>query len=182
MAVLAAAVTANAAPAGPRSLRLTAQGLSADLADVSLRHVLDTIAREARVRIVTDTPTEMRVTARFRDLPLEDALKRLLRSDALVFIYAPAEAGSTAARARLMEVRAYVGSARRAGDLTGSNDTPVAAVKPAEEEDTNDGVVVAPSRSLGDAPRSGHHSGGRRRCGARRRAHPRAGGRRPRYP
>ena len=144
LAVLAPAVTTSAVLADARWLRVTGQGVSADLADVSLRHVLDTITREARVRIVTDTPPEMHVTVRFRDLPLEEALKRLLGSDALVFIYAPTEAGADGApRSRLTEVRAYDGSGLRAGDLTGGNDAHHASVMFAGSEDANDGAGAA---------------------------------------
>lgn len=119
-AVLATAVTESGAvqpdpgaPAAARAFQMEVDGqyLAAAIDDVPLEEVLARVAREARLRIVTDVAGAQRVTARFQGVPLEEALRRLLPAGGLVFVYGPAapEAGGMAP-ARLLEVRAYVAS------------------------------------------------------------------------
>jgi hypothetical protein len=143
VAVLAAVITesgarelhpAEAAAAPARLLQFTAQGLTADITDVPLQQLLEAIAREARLRIVTDVPVERRVTIRFRDLSLEEALRRLLRFDGVVFVYS---AASTATRSRLTEVRAYVGSGTPFAEGAGTHDQSASVPEP------SDGAVLA---------------------------------------
>ena len=55
--------------------------------EVSLRLILERIGEIARIKVQVDAPAEERITVEFEDVPLEDALRRLLRHRSVVLIY-----------------------------------------------------------------------------------------------
>ncbi len=72
--------------------------LSVKLQDVSLREVLQEIARQGGLTLVPSGSLEYRITAEFHQLPLEEALRRILRQRSFAVEYSqqrPEESPST---------------------------------------------------------------------------------------
>lgn len=78
----------HAARPSELSLRVTADGrLSADLRDVSLSTILKAIAREAGTKITVPSALSYPVTASFDDVPVDEALRILLRRESYILVY-----------------------------------------------------------------------------------------------
>jgi hypothetical protein len=85
-------------------LAVAGQRVTADIADAPADRVLAALAVATGTRIAVDVAAT--TTARFRDLPVEEAVRRLVPDAGLVFLYA----GS-----RLTDVLAFGSSSRSAG-------------------------------------------------------------------
>jgi hypothetical protein len=102
---------------GIQSMNYEDGRLSLEAQDASLDKVLTELARMAMITIVADGPIQDRVTAYADRLPLEKALKRVLRGKDTSFVYAARDEGSPT-EYDIVEVRIYLanedkGEARR---------------------------------------------------------------------
>ena len=85
--------------------------LTAAIVESPLPTLLQVIARQGGVEIFLHASLEGTVTATFRDVPLEEALRRILRTTNAVFIYSQRSSASAgASQARLSEIHVYPGS------------------------------------------------------------------------
>ena len=86
------------------SIKIRGDLLTASVAGAPLQSVLEAIARESGVKILIFAPTEERITVEFREVPLDVALRRLVREKNSAFIYSrsrpPADAGVQSQRLR----------------------------------------------------------------------------------
>jgi hypothetical protein len=81
--------------------------LSLDARDASLEKLLRELARMAMLTVVSDGPIEGKVTVYADRLPLEKALRRILRGKDTSFVYSP-KAGTSPTQYEVTEVRIYV--------------------------------------------------------------------------
>jgi hypothetical protein len=83
--------TTGPAPAPPAAAPVTIEArgdrLTVRAREVSLRLILERIGEIARITVHIEAPTEERITVEFQDVPLEEALRRLLRHRSAVLIY-----------------------------------------------------------------------------------------------
>ncbi len=84
--------------------------LSLDARNASLDKILSEVARMAMLTIVADGPIEGRVTVYTTRLPLEKALRKILRGKDTSFVYT-AKADTSPAEYEVMEVRIYLAKA-----------------------------------------------------------------------
>lgn len=92
---------------GIRSMRYEDGLLSLDAKDAPLDKVLEELARLAMVTIVSDGPAEGRVTVYLDRVPLDKALRKILRGKDTSFVYG-AEPNTSPPRYAVREVRIYV--------------------------------------------------------------------------
>jgi hypothetical protein len=166
--VTEAEVTAphEAAPSRqPFMIEINGGLVTAEIHDASLLKVLETIASESDIRIFGPV-TDERVTVRFQDLPLDEALRRMLRGKSFTFIYsaAPSE-DDTAPPSRLEEVYVITVGAASAPSAVASSavrtspsrrvppetDRAVAGVPPAPRENPTGPVSVPTGARAGDS-------------------------------
>jgi len=95
---------------GIQSMRYEDGRLSLEAKDASLDKVLSELARMARLTIIADGPIEGRITVYAERLPLEKALRKILRGKDTSFVYA-AKAETSPAEYDVMEVRIYLAKA-----------------------------------------------------------------------
>ena len=105
-----AAVARGAAPIDVREGRVTAT-----VVESPLPTLLQAIARQGGIQIFLHAPLDEMVTVTFRDVPLEEALRRILRTTNAVFVYSEAraetrQASARAPQARLSEIHVYPGA------------------------------------------------------------------------
>jgi len=95
------------------SIKIRGDLLTTSVAGAPLQSVLEAIARESGVKILIFAPTEERITVEFREVPLDVALRRLVREKNYVFIYSRSRprADAGARSQRLKEVHVYPGPA-----------------------------------------------------------------------
>ena len=85
--------------------------VTAVIVESSLPTLLRSIARQGGVEIVLHASLEGTISVMFRDVPLEEALWRILRTTNAVFIYSQrSSARAGAPQARLSEIHIYPGS------------------------------------------------------------------------
>ncbi len=105
--------------------------LTAVIVESPFPTLLQAIARQGGVEIFLHASLEGTVTVTFRDVPLEEALRRILRTTNAVFIYSqPSSARAGAPQARLTEVHVYPGSTTTATPVPGvvlGAETPMAS-------------------------------------------------------
>ena len=89
-----AAVARVAAPIDVREGRVTAT-----VVESPLPALVQTIARQGGIQIFLHAPLDEMVTVTFRDAPLEEALRRILRTTNAVFVYSEARAETRQASA-----------------------------------------------------------------------------------
>ena len=102
---------------GIQSMKYEDGRLSLEVKDASLDKVLNELARMAMLTIIADGPIEGRVTVYADRLPLEKALRKILRGKDTSFVYA-AKAETSPTEYDVLEVRIYLamadkGEARR---------------------------------------------------------------------
>ena len=95
---------------GIQSMRYEDGWLSLEAKDASLDKVLSELARMAMLTIIADGPIEGRVTVYAERLPLEKALRKILRGKDTSFVYA-AKAETSPTEYDVMEVRIYLAKA-----------------------------------------------------------------------
>ena len=95
---------------GIQSMKYEDGRLSLEAKDASLDKVLSELARMAMLTIIADGPIEGRVTVYAERLPLEKALRKILRGKDTSFVYA-AKAETSPTEYDVMEVRIYLAKA-----------------------------------------------------------------------
>ena len=95
---------------GIQSMRYEDGRLSLEAKDASLDKVLSELARMAMLTIIADGPIEGRITVYADRLPLEKALRKILRGKDTSFVYA-AKAETSPTEYDVMEVRIYLAKA-----------------------------------------------------------------------
>jgi len=95
---------------GIQSMKYEEGRLSLEAKDASLDRVLSELARMAMLTIIADGPLEGRITVYADRLPLEKALRKILRGKDTSFIYA-AKAETSPTEYDVMEVRIYLAKA-----------------------------------------------------------------------
>jgi hypothetical protein len=119
--MLVVVLVLQAALPGAEALALVARGaqpievregrVTAVIVESSLLTLLRSIARQGGVEIVLHASLEGTISVTFRDVPLEEALRRILRTTNAVFIYSQrSSARAGAPQARLSEIHVYPGS------------------------------------------------------------------------
>jgi len=129
-----AAGDAHALDPTPWSVVVADDRLTVQLDQVPLSLVLAEVARQAGLRVSgSDGTGDMRVSASFRDLPLADGLRRLLRDRSYVLVDAPAPPGTPMPR-RMGEILVLThGQPRSAAQPAGDpGETAVAERDPSE--------------------------------------------------
>lgn len=71
---------------GPEPARFTGEPISLDLKDADLKDVLRTFARIGRFNLVVDPEVKGSVTVRLEDVPWDQALDVILRSNGLGYV------------------------------------------------------------------------------------------------
>ena len=95
--------------------------LTAVIVESPLVTLLQAIARQGGVEIFLHASLEGTVSVTFRDVPLEEALRRILSTTNAVFIYSqPSSARAGTPQARLSEVHVYPGSTTTATSAPGA--------------------------------------------------------------
>jgi hypothetical protein len=124
---------------GPRLVEFADDLLTVDVRDVSLKELLQEVARQGGLTIMMDGSIDERMTVRFDKLPVDDGLRRILRDQNFVLKYAQrAIEESQWARPRIMEVRI----------LARSDDTaPIQTSRVDDVQSRDPGPEVAPERS-----------------------------------
>lgn len=89
-------------------LRAEPGTLSLDVRDAPLERILQEISRLADVTITADGPLQGKVTLRAEKLPLDTALKKLLKGRDMTCLYGPEKASGAPERYRLQSVRIYL--------------------------------------------------------------------------
>ena len=146
---------AGAQPDGTIAVRVADGRLTLRADNALLEQVVATVQRESGVPVRRAAPLAGRITASFRDVPLEAGLRRLLAGADLVMLYSLADsAAAGSAAARLTYVRVYASAAP--GPRSVEND--IAAVTAREDSGLDiadaDGAhddAVALGRLLRDA-------------------------------
>jgi hypothetical protein len=110
---------------GIQAMRYTEGSLSLETKQAPLERVLEALSRLAAVTIISDGPVEGRLTVRINELPLDTALRKILRGKDTSFVYVP-QGNASSEPYQLKEVRVYVaeggkGEGRR---YTSSRKTP----------------------------------------------------------
>ena len=111
----------QAALPGAEALALVARGaepievregrVTAVIVETALPALVQTIARQGGIAVFLHASLEGTVSVTFRDVPLEEALRRILRTTNAVFIYSQrSSARAGAPQARLSEIHVYPGS------------------------------------------------------------------------
>jgi hypothetical protein len=118
--------------------------LSLDARNASLDKLLSEVARMAMLTIVADGPIEGRVTVYTDRLPLEKALRKILRGKDTSFVYT-AKADTSPAEYEVMEVRIYLEKAGQGEPRRYSYSR-----KKQEEDDARD--LSRPRRGRGRGP------------------------------
>jgi hypothetical protein len=95
---------------GIQSMKYEDGRLSLEAKDASLKKVLNELAQMAMLTILADGPLEGRITVYADRLPLEKALRKILRGKDTSFVYA-AKAETSPTEYDLMEVRIYLAKA-----------------------------------------------------------------------
>ena len=95
---------------GIQSMKYEDGRLSLEAKDASLDKVLSELARMAMLTIIADGPLEGRITVYADRLPLEKALRKILRGKDTSFVYA-AKAETSPTEYEVMEVRIYLAKA-----------------------------------------------------------------------
>ena len=95
---------------GIQSMKYEDGRLSLEAKDASLDKVLNELARMAMLTIIADGPIEGRITVYLDRLPLEKALRKILREKDTSFVYA-ARAETSPTEYDVMEVRIYLAKA-----------------------------------------------------------------------
>ncbi len=95
---------------GIQSMRYEDGRLSLEAKDASLDKVLSELARMAMLTIIADGPIEGRITVYAERLPLEKALRKILRGKDTSFVYA-AKAETSPTEYDVTEVRIYLAKA-----------------------------------------------------------------------
>ncbi|MFQ5918136.1 MAG: HEAT repeat domain-containing protein [Candidatus Binatia bacterium] len=89
--------------------------LTAEARGSPLQEVLEAITRKCGIRIFLAAPTEETVTVEFRNLPIDEGLRRILEGRSFVFLYSRASSDSKRTPiARLEEVHVLTGAGKRA--------------------------------------------------------------------
>src|SRR5207247_7954858 len=120
----------QAALPGAEALALVARGaqpievregrVTAVIVETALPALVQTIARQGGIAVFLHASLEGTVSVTFRDVPLEEALRRILRTTNAVFIYSQrSSARAGAPQARLSEIHVYPGSPSAATAATG---------------------------------------------------------------
>lgn len=97
---------------GIRSMRYEAGLLSLETHDAQLEKVLSELSRMAMITIISDGPIEGRITLYADRLPLEKALRKILRGKDTSFVYS-AVAETSPRRYEVKEVRIYSAEAEK---------------------------------------------------------------------
>jgi len=95
---------------GIQSMKYEDGRLSLEAKEASLDKVLNELARMAMLTIIADGPIEGRITVYAHRLPLEKALRKILRGKDTSFVYA-AKAETSPTEYDVMEVRIYLAKA-----------------------------------------------------------------------
>ena len=95
---------------GIQSMRYENGVLSLETKDAPLEKVLDELSRMALITIISDGPVEGRLTLYVDRLPLDKALRKILRGKDTSFVYA-AEVETSPTQYVVKEVRIYVAKA-----------------------------------------------------------------------
>jgi type IV pilus assembly protein PilQ len=82
----ASAPAASFRSIGPEPARFTGEPISLDLKDAELKDVLRTFARIGRFNLVVDPEVKGSVTVRLEDVPWDQALDVILRSNGLGYV------------------------------------------------------------------------------------------------
>ncbi len=122
--------------------------LSLDARNASLDKLLKEVARMARLTVVADAPIEGNVTVYADRVPLEKALRKILRGIDTSFVYT-AKAGASPAEYEVAEVRIYLAK-------TGQGETRRYSYARNRADETEDRSRSArrPGRGRGAVPRS----------------------------
>ena len=83
--------------------------LSLETKDAPLEKVLQEISRVARITVISDGALEGKVTVYIDDLPLDRALRKVLRGQAFTFEFAATPGAASSDAYRLTEVRIFLG-------------------------------------------------------------------------
>jgi hypothetical protein len=95
--------------------------VTAEIHDAPLLNVLEAIASESDIRIVVGPMTDERVTIRFQDVPLDEALRRMLRGKSFTFVYSASSEDGTAHTLRLEEVYVITVGAAKVPSAAGAS-------------------------------------------------------------
>jgi len=95
IAVTCRSVRADEADGRSFELTVRASRVSLRADDAPLREVLAVLGRKSGVTVVVSGAVDTLVTTSFIDLPLDEAVRRLSRSNSVVLIYDPAPTGGT---------------------------------------------------------------------------------------
>ncbi|MEW6440233.1 MAG: hypothetical protein AB1640_04785 [bacterium] len=93
---------------GILALRVADGRLSLETRDASLDKVLQELSRQGDLKILSDGPLEGRVTLRIEELPLETAIRKILRQKGVTFVYAAPKQGAAPDDYLLKEVRIFL--------------------------------------------------------------------------
>ena len=96
---------------GIRLMRYEEGLLSVEAQDASLEKVLSELSKMAKVTVIADGPIEGRITQYLDRVPLDKALRRILRGKDTSFVYA-AKPGTSPTQYAVTEVRIYLTGAR----------------------------------------------------------------------
>ncbi len=141
---------------GIRSMRYEEGLLSLDAKDAPLDKVLDGVARLAKLTIVSDGPLEARMTLYMDRVPLDKALRKILRGKDTSLVYG-AEPDSSPPRYAVREVRIYVaegnkGEARRYSYAGSARDRAAPPARPRPSHGERAGYPTpAPSSRIPEA-------------------------------
>ena len=141
---------------GIQSMKYEDGLLSLEAKDASLDKVLSELARIAMITIMADGPLEGRITVYADGLPLEKALRKILRGKDTSFVYA-AKAETSPTEYGVVEVRVYLakadkGEARRYS-YSQKREQPKRTPNPPSSRAEVSRVRKPPFRPPGGAPR-----------------------------
>jgi hypothetical protein len=110
--------------AAPVAIEASGEHLSVRAREVSLRLILERIGEVTRIKMHIEDPAEEAITVDFQDVPLDDALRRLLRHRSAVFIYETVAGPLVAVRVVQSEVSETAPGGAHETRLTDAGDEP----------------------------------------------------------
>lgn len=117
--------------------------------NVSPQRLLQAIARALSAGLEFEAPPPGPVTVRFTDLPLADAIRRIVPSQGVVAVYGP--------RAEILHIKVLPDRGRRAAEQRPASGSPASALRPGRERwsppdprDLDDALVLSLSNAADD--------------------------------